>query len=159
MTHDTERNEHAETTHKRSTLKIRDWHAVWRYALYIVPVCIVLAIPVAISLIRESSRHNETPRGTIAEMEEKRFWIMLEVLWLACWLCVGLSRLLPWCINKSAPVVKKCASETAQSNHAKHSDESRFVTLARRLRGLIALASWILFSQLAFTVVGTWRYS
>jgi hypothetical protein len=155
---DIESNDHPATEHKKSTLKIRKLHAVWRYTLYIVPVCVVLAIPVAISFLRESSVKNDTPRGTIAEMEEKRFWVMLEVLWLACWLCVGLSYLLPWCINKSAPVVKKCASKTSQYNHAKDPDESRSVTLARSVRGLIALVSWILFSQLAFTVVRTWPY-
>ena len=151
-------NRDPEAGHRKSTSKIREMHAVRRYALYILPVCFVLAIPIAISFLRKSSFNNDTPRGTIAEMEEKRFWIMLEVLWLAWWLCVGLSHSLPSCINKVAPVVEKCASKTPKYNHAKTPDESRSVTLARRLRGLIALASWILFSQLAFTVVRTWPY-
>jgi hypothetical protein len=66
-----------------------------RYALYIVPLSLVLAVPLGVALLRDGRSSDGLPGYTVVGMDEKRFWILAESIWTGLWLCRAVAYVLP----------------------------------------------------------------
>ncbi|KAH8704524.1 hypothetical protein GQ44DRAFT_732322 [Phaeosphaeriaceae sp. PMI808] len=109
-----------------------------RYTLYIVPLTIVLAIPVCVAFLRDEKSIDGLPRYTIAGTDEKRFWIMIESVWLGLWLCRAAVYALP-------RVIKYFRSET-------NPKKIQYDNLVTKLSNPVSVILWMFLSYCAFTI-------
>lgn len=103
-----------------------------RYALYIVPIAIILAVPILVAFLRDGS-------NAIAGTDERRFWITVEVIWLSLWLC----RLVAFVLPKVASTIHRDKSVRATT----------YNQLLQRLGTPISLVLWMTLCQFVFAWV------
>ena len=136
---DAERNDHLTGKYRTWVMRIRHLSPVTRYFLYMVPVALLLGIPIGVAFMRDESGHRTSPKHTLAGIEEKTFWVLVEAVWIGLWICTAVAHMLP-------KLVRKCTETrcTGERWHAR---------LLDRLRSLIALILWNLLAQGSFEIV------
>ena len=78
--------------------KVINFSVVTRYAVYVIPVAAILAIPIAIGAT--------TARNTrIAGMRMLWFFLWIEIMWLSCWIAKLFAQFLPYAFVFLAGVV------------------------------------------------------
>jgi len=128
-----------------ATGNIRTWlynlKPVKRYTLYIVPLALVLAVPICVSFSRSERFDDNLPAYTIAGTDEKRFWILIECVWLGLWICRAIAFLLP----RTA----KCFIWERRPG------KTDYEQLLARLGGPISLLLWMALTLLAVVLVSS----
>jgi hypothetical protein len=110
-----------------------------RYALYIVPLALVLAVPLGLTLLRDEWSSDRLPRYTVVGVDGKRFWILAESVWIGLWLCRGVAYVLP-------RIMKYFQADARPEN-------ARYNQLLAGIQRSVSLLLWMALNMVIVTLV------
>ncbi|PVH91214.1 hypothetical protein DM02DRAFT_664237 [Periconia macrospinosa] len=82
----------------RLYVKVLHFSIITRYALYVAPFALILAVPVILS-------QTKVIRASVAGADQRGFWIWIELVWLSLWASKLAAHFLPTAVELFAGVV------------------------------------------------------
>lgn len=111
---------------------IVNFSVITRYMLYVVPIGIILAVPIALSAIFY-------PKATIGKMKLNLFFTWIEIIWLSIWISKLCSKAIPYIFMFLCGVVS--------------TGVRKYASILRNLEIPLSLVGWAITSLVTFTAL------